>query len=215
MVKEPLIRWLLIVTGSTLRAEEMDHPLGYYVKQCIEESRLQATTSGQSGLEDYCVRIVADFRWIHDEPLQSLPIILLGGLSVNALAHCWLQNVPVAIAFSECCFIQTVPDLAEPRASIWGIDNASIGIAVSVFVDRFLRRFLNCCTTASTHLSSLNSDGETGTGTNTDHDDDENNILQISTICQPIQPGRHFPTVSTEGTNEWKLVILKVIEPFL
>ena len=49
MAKEIPIRWLLIVTGSTLRAEEMDRPLGYYLKQRIEDSLSQATTNGQSG----------------------------------------------------------------------------------------------------------------------------------------------------------------------
>ena len=30
------------------------------------------------------------------------------------------------------------PDLAEPRASIWGMDNATTQIAVSLFIERFL-----------------------------------------------------------------------------
>ena len=36
MAKMSPPRLLLIVTGSTLRAEEMDRPLGYYLKQRIE-----------------------------------------------------------------------------------------------------------------------------------------------------------------------------------
>ena len=121
MAKEIPVRWLLIVTGSTLRAEEMDRPLGYYLKQRIEDCLSQATTNGQSGLEDYLVRIVADFRWIHDEPLQSLPTISLGGPGVNALSHRWMEEVPVSLAFSERYFIQMDPDLAEPRgvSGVW------------------------------------------------------------------------------------------------
>ena|ERR1017187_4048394 len=172
MAKELPIRWLLIVTGSTLRAEEMDRPLGYYLKQRIEDSLSQAVTMGQHGLDDYLVRIVADFRWIHDEPLQNLPTISLGGPGVNALSHRWLEEVPVSLAFSERYFIQMDPDLAEPRASIWGMDNASTQIAVSVFVDRFLPRFLDRCATVPAHLSSFDSDGETGA--DLDDDDDEN-----------------------------------------
>ena len=173
MAKELPIRWLLIVTGSTLRAEEMDRPLGYYLKQRIEDSLSQAVTKGQHGLEDYLVRIVADFRWIHDEPLQNLPTISLGGPGVNALSHRWLEEVPVSLAFSERYFIQMDPDLAEPRASIWGMDNASTQIAVSVFVDRFLVRFLDRCATVPAHLSSFDADGETGAGTDVDDNDDE------------------------------------------
>jgi hypothetical protein len=174
MAKDLPIRWLLIVTGSTLRAEEMDRPLGYYLKQRIEDSLSQAVIKGQHSLEDYHVRIVADFRWIHDEPLQNLPTISLGGPGVNALSHRWLEEVPVSLAFSERYFIQMDPDLAEPRASIWGMDNASTQIAVSVFVDRFLSRFLDRCATVPAHLSSFDTDGETGAGTDLDNDDDEN-----------------------------------------
>jgi hypothetical protein len=170
MAEEEAVRWLLIVTGSTLRAEEMDRPLGYYLKQRIENSLAQAVATKQSSLDDYLVRIVADFRWIHDEPLQSLPTISLGGPGVNALSHRWLEEVPVSLAFSERYFIQMDPDLAEPRVSIWGMDNASTQIAVSVFVDRFLPRFLDRCATVPAHLSTFDSDGEPKTDSGPDDD---------------------------------------------
>jgi hypothetical protein len=172
MAKESPLRLLLIVTGSTLRAEEMDRPLGYYLKQRIEQSLSEAVVIGKGSLEDYLVRLVADFRWIHDEPLQSLPTISLGGPGVNALAHRWLEEVPVSLAYSERYFIQMDPDLTEPRVSIWGMDNATTQIAVSVFVDRFLPRFLERCATVTAHLSMLDGDNETETGTNLDDDDD-------------------------------------------
>jgi hypothetical protein len=171
MAKELSVRWLLIVTGSTLRAEEMDRPLGYFLKQKIEDALEHSALTGRRGLDDYQVRVVADFRWIHDEPLQSLPTISLGGPGVNALSHRWLEEVPVSLAFSERYFIQMDPELAEPRASIWGMDNASTQIAVSVFVDRFLPRFLDRCVTATAHLS-FDADGESQAGS--DVDDDEN-----------------------------------------
>jgi len=171
MAKGSPIRLLLIVTGSTLRAEEMDRPLGYYLKQQIEQSLSEAVANGRGNLDDYLVRLVADFRWIHDKPLQSLPTISLGGPGVNALAHRWLEEVPVSLAYSELYFIQMDPDLTEPRASIWGMNNAATQIAVSVFVDRFLPRFLERCATVTAHLSTLDGDSETGTGTDLDDDD--------------------------------------------
>jgi hypothetical protein len=161
MAEEQAVRWLLIVT---------DRPLGYYLKQRIEDSLAQAAATKQPGLDDYLVRIVADFRWIHDEPLQSLPTISLGGPGVNALSHRWLEEVPVSLAFSERYFIQMDPDLAEPRVSIWGMDNASTQIAVSVFVDRFLSRFLDRCATVPAHLSAFDSDGEPKTESDPDDD---------------------------------------------
>jgi len=167
------LRVLLIVTGSTLRAEEMDRPLGYYLKQRVERSLSEAIADGRDGLEGYVVRVVADFRWIHDDPLQSLPTISLGGPGVNALAHRWLEDVPVSLAFNDRYFIQMDPDLAEPRASIWGMDNSTTQIAVSVFVDRFLPRFLERCATISAQFILPESDSEGGPGNELDETDDD------------------------------------------
>src|SRR5262249_15942429 len=133
---------LLIVTGSTLRAEEMDRPLAYYLKQRIEKLAIDEALAS-SGLVR--VWVVADFRWIHDEALQSLPPISVGGPGVNALAHRWLEEVPVTLAVDDQYYIQMDPDLEESHASIWGMDNATTQIAVSVFIDRYLSRFLEHC----------------------------------------------------------------------
>jgi hypothetical protein len=163
-------RLVLIVTGSTLRAEEMDRPLGYYLKQQIERALSEVATVGQGSLDDYVVRLVADFRWLHDERLQSLPTISLGGPGVNALAHRWLEEIPVSLAYSERYFIQMDPDLTEPRVSIWGMDNATTQIAVSVFIDRFLPRFLERCATVTVNLSTLGGDSEREGSTEPDDD---------------------------------------------
>ncbi len=128
-------RLLLIVTGSTLRAEELDRPLAYYLKHQVEIA--------SAGLDvAFRTLVLADFRWMNDEPLQTLPTISLGGPGVNALAASWFEEVPYSLRVDDRYSIQMDPDLSEPRASIWGMDNAFTQIAVSVFVDRFLPRFL-------------------------------------------------------------------------
>jgi hypothetical protein len=138
-------RLLLIVTGSSLRAEEVDRPLGYYLKQ-----RAEALLAGQElPAGPIEVRVVADFRWIYDEPLQTLPTISVGGPGVNALAQRWLEEIPVALAVDNRYYVQLDPDFDEPRASVWGMDNATTQIAVSVFVERYLPKFLDHCATAS------------------------------------------------------------------
>ena len=160
MAKGPPSRLLLIVTGSTLRAEELDRPLGYYLKQRLEEvlSKSQNGSKHTADLSDYQVRVIADFRWIHDELLQNLPTVSLGGPGVNALAHRWLEEVPISLAFNDRYFIQMDPDLTEPRVSIWGMDNSTTQIAVSVFLDRFLPRFLERC--ASLPVTPFDTDDE-------------------------------------------------------
>jgi hypothetical protein len=165
------VRVLLIVTGSTLRAEEMDRPLAYYLKQRVEQALADAIAAGRDGLEGYIVRVVADFRWIHDDPLQNFPTISLGGPGVNSLAGRWLEDVPVSLAFNDRYFIQMDPDLAEPRASVWGMDNATTQLAVSVFIDRFLPRFLERCATSEAHLTSSEGDLEGEPGADIDDED--------------------------------------------
>jgi hypothetical protein len=128
-------RLLLIVTGSTLRAEELDRPLAYYLQQQVDRALKRLDLPFQT-------RVVADFRWMNDDDLQVAPTISVGGPGVNALAHSWFEEVPFSLAVDEQYCIQMDPDLGELRASIWGMDNASTQIAVSVFIDRFLSRFL-------------------------------------------------------------------------
>jgi hypothetical protein len=139
MADEVPDRMLLIVTGSTLRAEEVDRPLAYYLKQQVED-RLES--EGLASDEMPPVRVIADFRWLHEEPLQRLPTISLGGPGVNALAQKWLEDLPVSLAVDDQYYIQMDPDLDEPRASIWGMDNPTTQIAASAFVQKFLGRFL-------------------------------------------------------------------------
>jgi hypothetical protein len=51
MARGSRVRSLLIVTDSTLRVEELDRPLGYYLKQRIEESLSKAVSGGRRRLE--------------------------------------------------------------------------------------------------------------------------------------------------------------------
>lgn len=137
MADRPPARLLLVVVGSTLRAEELDRPLGYFLRQQIEEA--WATGDDRGPLR---VLVIADFRWLHEDVLHVLPTISVGGPGVNALAQQWLEEVPLSLAVEDQYYIQMDPDLDEPRASIWGMDNGTTQIAVSVFVERFLPRFL-------------------------------------------------------------------------
>jgi hypothetical protein len=144
-------RLLLIVTGSTLRAEELDRPLAYYLKQRIEQSLGESDPP----VGPFRLRVVADFRWIHEKKLQALPTISIGGPGVNALARDWLERIPVSLAIDEQYYIQMDPGLDEPRASVWGMDNSTTQIAVSVFLDRFLPRFLEHCVSSAPNLTDL------------------------------------------------------------
>lgn len=146
MADDPAARLLLVVVGSTLRAEEMDRPLGYFLRQRIEQA--WATREDAGPLQ---VLVIADFRWLHEDDLHGQPTISVGGPGVNALAKQWLEEVPLSLAVEDQYYIQMDPDLEDARTSIWGMDNASTQIAVSVFIERFLPRFLEHCATLAPH----------------------------------------------------------------
>jgi hypothetical protein len=151
MAADPPARFLLIVTGSTLRAEELDRPLAYYLKQQID----RLLNESNPPLGPLQVRVVADLRWFHDKRFQSLPTISVGGPGVNALSHHWLEEVPVSLAVDDQYYIQMDPDLEEPHASVWGMNNSTTQIAVSVFLDRFLPRFLEQCASSTPNHTDL------------------------------------------------------------
>jgi hypothetical protein len=149
MAAESPARLLLIVTGSSLRAEELDRPLAYFLKQQIE----RVLKESNPPLDPFQVCVVADLRWLHEKKLQALPTISVGGPGVNALARDWLEEVPVSLAVDEQYYIQMDPDLEESRASVWGMNNSTTQIAVSVFLDRFLSRFLEHCASRTQNLT--------------------------------------------------------------
>jgi hypothetical protein len=128
-------RLLLIVTGSTFRAEELDRPLAYYLQQQVDHVSKRLDLALES-------RVVSDLRWLNSEEIQALPTISVGGPGVNELARLWFEDVPFSLAVDEKYWVQMDPDFADLRVSIWGMDNALTQIAVSVFVDRLLRGFL-------------------------------------------------------------------------
>lgn len=129
---------ILIVVGTSLRAEEADRPLAYYLQQQVEAA-LDASEEADGRLS---VAIVADLRWLHDDALQDYPTISLGGPGVNFLSQRWVEELPLSLAVDNQFYVQMDPELDEAKVSLWGMDNASTQVAVSAFVQRFLPRFL-------------------------------------------------------------------------
>src|ERR1700730_9102800 len=121
MAARARVRLLLIVTGSSLRAEEADRPLAYYLKQQVDQQVMALEITETVAVQ---TRVVADFRWLNEEAWQRLPTISLGGPGVNALTHRWLEDVPLSLTVDGQYYIQMDPDLSELRVSIWGMDNS-------------------------------------------------------------------------------------------
>lgn len=125
---------ILIVTGSDLRAEEMDRPLAYYLQQCIRKHLVPHSRP---------VFVMSDCRFLYEQGFNRFPCISVGGPGVNALAHKWLKLVPFVFGVDDEFYIQMNDSLDEPaRASIWGVDHDTTKLAIATFVERFLDEFL-------------------------------------------------------------------------
>ena len=128
---------ILIVTGSTLRAEQMDRPLAYYLQTQIE---------GLGACGEGCGAVVVSDRFYLSHPdLHELPLISVGGPGVNRLAQKLLKKLPAAFAAEDRFYIQMDPEKQDIRASIWGMDNPQTRIAVVTFAERYLSSFVQTC----------------------------------------------------------------------
>ena len=127
---------ILIVTGSNLRAEQGDRPLAY---------QLQNTISGILGQEDHRpeVLVLSDLWYLHSELLHSLPLISIGGPTVNAVSAHLSQRLPTVLIAQNTLIIQMDPSLADLRASVWGVHHERTVNALELFVQRgYLDRLL-------------------------------------------------------------------------
>lgn len=125
-----------VVTGSNLRAEEMDRPLAYCLSEKISERLNDIGIAAP-------VYVVSDFRYLHERQWQGFPAISIGGPGVNAVAQEWMRSLPVALELEDEFFLQMGTSKAGvPRASIWGMDHATTQSALATFLDHYLGEFL-------------------------------------------------------------------------
>src|SRR5205807_1757413 len=112
---------ILIVTGSTLRAEQMDRPLAYYLQTQIDQF--------SAGHDDRLALVISDRYYLTHPDLHGLPMISVGGPGVNRLAQRLLKKLPAVMAADGKFFIQMDPDERVLHGSIWGMDNPETRIA--------------------------------------------------------------------------------------
>jgi hypothetical protein len=128
---------ILVVTGSTLRAEQMDRPLAYFLQKQIDELG--------DGHDDRMALVISDRYYLTHPDLHSLPTISVGGPGVNRLAQKLLKKLPAVLTVEGKFFVQMDPEEVVLRASIWGMDNPQTRIAVVTFAERYLPRFTALC----------------------------------------------------------------------
>lgn len=124
------------MTGSVLRAEELDRPLAYLVREKVHELREDTQPTGP-------IYVLSDFRYLHERHLENFPTISIGGPGVNAVTHKWLEELPFILEVDDDWYVQMAArDTSIPRASVWGMDHAATQTAVRTFVENHLVEFL-------------------------------------------------------------------------
>jgi len=137
---------VLIVVGSSLRAEEADRPLAYRLLRRIEawakRHREQMTLRMQPV-------ICTDLWYINHADLQKRPTICLGGPGVNALSAYFAQHLPddQKNQPDPRVLIQIDPDFTDLRVCVWGSDHDLTVKGLQLFNRRYLDGFLRAVAT--------------------------------------------------------------------
>jgi hypothetical protein len=128
---------VVLVTGSSLTAEERDRPLAYLLKSEIDRR-------GEGHTYRRAV-VVADLWYLDNRIFHLNPTIAIGGPGANGVAQEFSNILPTVYSSDETVFIQADFEGDPKRAALWGSNAAATARAVEVFatqgmLDDLLRR---------------------------------------------------------------------------
>lgn len=129
---------LLIVAGACVRAERLDRPLAYRIRD--EACRRMV------GVSNFDAIVLSDVWYLNSNELHARPLISVGGPGVNHLSGFLYDKLPHALIVEHVLQIQMDVTLEEHRCAVWGMDHETTIEAVDTFLgkgylDRFLSRF--------------------------------------------------------------------------
>ena len=128
-------RLLPIVTGVQLKAELGDRPLAYRIEAEMRkelEKLLGKTAEGEPPL--LVPVVLSDVYYLNNEPMQSRPVIAIGGPGVNMLAAKLVEELPTALTIENVLVVQMDLEFADLRCAVWGMDHLSTVRAVETFI---------------------------------------------------------------------------------
>jgi hypothetical protein len=127
---------IVLVTGSSLTAEERDRPLAYHLKAEID--RRGAGHAYRRAV------VVADLWYLENRIFHLNPTIAIGGPGVNSVSQSFAETLPTVYAQEDRVFVQADFEGEPKRASLWGLDAALTSAAVEVFMTQgYLDDLLN------------------------------------------------------------------------
>lgn len=119
---------VVLVTGTTLPAEERDRPTAYQLKDEIDR---------RGAGHVYRRAVVVGDQWYLENRIFHLnPTIAIGGPGANGVSSDFAQALPTVLNVEDRLFVQADFDGDLKRASIWGVDAPATLAAVEAFVQR-------------------------------------------------------------------------------
>ncbi|MGH7536838.1 MAG: hypothetical protein ACREMG_14840 [Gemmatimonadales bacterium] len=119
---------VVLVTGTSLTAEERDRPTAYALKAEIDRRGV-----GHA----YRRAVVVGDVWYLDNRIFHLnPTIAIGGPGANGVASEFADGLPTVLSLDDRVFIQADFEGEIKRASLWGADSRATAAAVEAFVGR-------------------------------------------------------------------------------
>ena len=116
---------VVLVTGSSLTAEERDRPLAYSLKAEID--RRGAGHAYRRAV------VVADVWYLENRIFHLNPTIAIGGPGANGVAQEFSAFLPTVYNREEEVFVQADFEGELKRAALWGVNAACTSAAVEVF----------------------------------------------------------------------------------
>lgn len=128
---------VVLVTGSSLTAEERDRPLAYLLKSEID--RRGAGHAYRRAV------VVADLWYLDNRIFHLNPTIAVGGPGANGVAQELAGVLPTVYSSDETVFVQADLEGDPKRAVLWGANAEGTARAVEAFasqglLDDLLRR---------------------------------------------------------------------------
>jgi hypothetical protein len=128
---------VVLVTGSSITAEERDRPLAYALKAEIDRRGF--------GHAYRRAVVVADIWYLENRTFHLNPTIAIGGPGVNGVSQEFGSQLPTVYNRDEEVFVQADFEGELKRATLWGMNAAFTALAVDVFtthgyLDELLQR---------------------------------------------------------------------------
>jgi hypothetical protein len=117
---------IVLVTGSSITAEERDRPLAYRLKAEIDRRG--------TGHAYRRAVVVADLWYLDNRIFHLNPTIAIGGPGANGVAQEFSSLLPTVHTVGEQVFIQLDFEGELKRAALWGANAAGTATAVDTFL---------------------------------------------------------------------------------